>query len=341
MRKGFALLAAALMLPVLIATLGLVADLGRVFAAKAELQTYADAAALAACYELDGTAEGLERARAARLPNRWHLGTQTVATMETTLAQTLAGPYQANPASAAGIRFARVTASGQLPLYFLPILPGVSTPMTVAAEAIAGQAIQTSLGEGLAPFSPDAHDAADPNFGFVPGRQYTLRWPPPGHRDHPHNTCSGDVGFTPAGGSSDRGYIDVGQGGGNSGLHEAIVNNTFNLPSEVRIGGAVSMVTGQDHAGPAIDARFAQDTDTSATTYAAYQGNGRRLLIVAVNDHTDASAILGFALFFLPPNACGNNNTRPCCAEYVGPAAVQSGKRRAASPGLYKVMLFR
>jgi hypothetical protein len=173
------------------------------------------------------------------------------------------------------------------------------------------------------------------------GQQYTLRWPPPGQRDKPAKTCAWDVGFTPAGGASDRGYINVGQGNGNSGLIDAIVNNGYYLPEGMHAGSAASMVSGQDHVGGALDIRFRQDTDQLANTYSEYDGNGRRLIIVAVNDHTDAAAVTGFALFFLPPDACGNSNVMPCCAEYVGPAVFGGKRAGAGAAGLYKVRLFR
>ncbi|HWR53494.1 MAG TPA: pilus assembly protein TadG-related protein [Bryobacteraceae bacterium] len=348
-RRGFALAATAVCLPALIAILGLVADAGRVFAVKAELQAFADSAALAAAYELDGTAEGIDRAAivAATGPgsesarNRWYVSTQAVTGAVSTFARSPDGPWDTSPLSASDVRFVRVAASGNVPLYFLPILPGIATRTTVGAVTVAGQAREPEIGAGLAPFSPDAHTAGDPDFGFTRGQQYTLRWPPPGQRDKPAKTCGGDVGFTPAGGSSDRGYINVGQGNGNSGLVDAIVNNAYYLPDGMHAGSVASMVSGQDHVGGALDIRFRQDTDQFATAYSEYTGNGRRLIIVAVNDHTDAAAVTGFALFFLPPDACGNSNVMPCCAEYVGPGVFAGKRAGAGTAGLYKVRLFR
>lgn len=348
-RRGFALAATAVCLPALIAVLGLVADAGRMFAAKAELQSFADAAALAAAYELDGTGDGIDRAASVAREgpggqstrNRWYISTQAVTAVTSAFARSPDGPWDNVPASASGVRFVRVSASGDVSLYFLPILPGVSTRTAVASVAVAGQAWEPKIGAGLAPFSPDAHIPSDPDFGFVRGQQYTLRWPPPGQREKPAKTCAGDVGFAPAGGSNDRGYIDVGQGNGNSGLVDAIVNNSYYLPEGMHMGSIASMVSGQDHVGSAVDIRFNQDTDRSASTYSEYQGNGRRLIIVAVNDHTDTAAITGFALFFLPPDACGSSNVTSCCAEYVGPAVFAGKRAGAGTAGLYKVRLFR
>lgn len=345
--SGYVLATMAVCLPVLIAGIGLVVDAGRLMAVKAELQAFVDAAALAAAAELDGTAAGLARARAVGMSgprsannmNRWDFATLPVGAVSVAFARTPGGLFEPTPATAEGYRFVRVATSGEVPLYFLPILPGVGRRHTVPASAVAGQARQTALGPGLAPFSPDAHDAADPNFGFTPGDRYTLKWPPDGHRQ-PGNLCSGDRSFAPAGGSSDRGYLDVGQDGGNEGIRDAIVNNEFFLPRPIGIGSPVLMVAGNKHVGPAVDERFAQDTDQASTSYASYHGNGRRLITVAVNDHTDAANIIGFALFFLPPLACGHGNVDACCAEYVGPALFAGKHAAAGEPGLYVVRLF-
>jgi hypothetical protein len=340
----------AVTLPVLVAMLGLAADLGRIYTVRNELQAFADSAALAACYELDGTNAGLARARAvgatgpaAGAPaNKWNFSNKTVTGAEVDFASSFAGPYEPYPATAENYRFVEVSAAVRIPLYFMGVLPGVSTDQQVSARAIAGQANDPTLGDGLAPFSPDAHNPAAPDFGFAPGQLYTLKWPPPGQRDKPQNFCPGDRNFTPAGGNSERGYIDVGQGDGNSSLHNAIVNNDYNLPQPMSPGAPVVMVDGNKNVPPAMEERFRQDTDQDSTTYAQYHGNGRRLLVVAVNDHQDPAHVAGFAVFFLPKNACGKSNVDPCCAEYVGPGLVSAKHKPAAGGGgLYKVKLFR
>jgi Flp pilus assembly protein TadG len=348
-QRGSTLLLVVVTLPAIIGVLGLAADLGRIYIVKNELQTFVDASSLLASLELDGTSQGLANAQAAAATgpvgataNKWDFSTKTVSNVQPTFAQTLAGPYQASPGSASGYRFVQVTASAQVQLYFLPILPGVTSP-TVTATAIAGQGAESSVGEGAAPFSPDAHTPADPDFGFTIGEQYTLKWAPSGQRDKPGGRCPGDATFDPGGGSSDRGYIDVGQGNGNSALHDAIVNNDYNLAEPLTVGSSLDMVPGNKHVGPAVDERFNQDTDTVAATYRTYTGNGRRVLVVAVNNAGDPGQVVGFAAFFLPPNnPCVGENKLPCCAEYLGPA-VLSGKHKGAATaaGLYKVKLFR
>lgn len=346
-RRGFALAATAVCLPTMIAAAGLVVDAGRMIAAKSELQAFSDTAALAAAAELDGTMEGIDRARAVAASgptagaasNRWLFSTQAITNVQAGFARTPTGPFEAFPASADNYRFVRVAVAEEISLYFLAILPDVGTRQPLSASAVAGQARQDSLGGGLAPFSPEAHDANDPNYGFTPGQLYTLKWAPPGQRSK--NFCPGDEDFEPAGGSSDRGYLDLGQGNGNQALHNVIVNNDFYLPSPYAIGTRIDFVPGNKHVGPAMEEGFNQDTDTAATTYANYHGNGRRLLVVAVNDHTSPGNVIGFGLFFLPQNACGTKNNHPCCAEYVGPAVIGSRRAGAGPAGLYSVRLFQ
>ncbi len=346
--RGFVLVSTAVCLPVIVGMLGLTVDVGRLYITKTELQSYVDSAAIAAAYELNGTSQGITNAitvaqsgsNGGTSINRWNFGTQTVGIPQVTFAQTFGGTYTSSPASGADYLFAKVTASATVNLFFLPLFPNVSANKAVSATAIGGQGVRSSFGDGLSPFSPDAHNPIDPNFGFVAGTQYTLKWAPPGQRKN-GNKCGGDLGFTPAGGASDRGYIDVGQGNGNSALHDAVVNNDYSLPTPLYVGGPITMVPGNKHVGPGVDERFNQDTDTTAATYSTYSGNGRRIIIVAVNNNANPPLVNGFAAFFLPPNACGSKNTSPCCGEYLG-SAVAFGKQKGGSStgGLYAVTLF-
>src|SRR5262249_29795677 len=99
--------------------------------------------------------------------------------------------------------------------------------------------------------------------------------------------------------------------------------------------------SGQDSVTSSMQTRFDQDTDVTAPTFASYAGNGRRLLMVAVNDGTSTPKVVGFGLFFLQPVPCGTKNTTPCCAEYVGAALAGSSHKAAGPAGLYGVVLVR
>jgi Flp pilus assembly protein TadG len=348
-RGGFVLLTSAVAMIGLLALAGLAVDAGRLYIARGELQVFADEAALAATFELDGTPAGLTRARNTALsgpgagasPNRWNFASQAVSGATTEFAASSAGPFDSNPSSAAGLRFLRVVVSGTVNLYFLPLVPGIGGAQHISVTAVAGQNSQLSLGDGLAPFSPTAHDSGAPNFGFTAGQLYTLRWAPPGQRDKPGYSCAGDhdAGFSGPGDPDERGYVDVGQGTGAAALRAAVVNNSFFLPAPLTVGSTLAMYSGQESVPSAVSERFSQDSDVSAPTFSSYNGNGRRLLTAAVNGGGDPATVLGFALFFLQPIPCGTKNTTPCCAEYVGPAVVNSSRRGGGSTGLYAVQL--
>jgi hypothetical protein len=106
-------------------------------------------------------------------------------------------------------------------------------------------------------------------------------------------------------------------------------------------GSTLNMLSGQQSVPSAIQQRFDQDTDTSAAAFAAYAGNGRRLLIVAVTGGGDPATVAGFASFFLQPAPCGTKNTTPCCAEYVGAAVLGSARQGAGGAGVSSVELAR
>src|ERR1700719_2385306 len=78
-KKGFILIAMSVFTFLLLAVVGMAFDLGRVYIARNEAQVFTDAASMAAAKQLDGTAAGVDRARAAvaAMPNRWNLGTET------------------------------------------------------------------------------------------------------------------------------------------------------------------------------------------------------------------------------------------------------------------------
>lgn len=89
-----------------------------------------------------------------------------------------------------------------------------------------------------------------------------------------------------------------------------------------------------------MDMHLNQNTDTTHTTAAAYNGNGRRLIITPVNNAQDPPVVVGFARLLLEALSCTNNN-KPCCAIYLGNnPVIGSTKPGAGGTGLYRVKLF-
>jgi Flp pilus assembly protein TadG len=341
--QGFSLILLSLALFVMLGMVGLAIDLGRMFIYQNELQTFADASVLAAVAQMDGTQSGIQGADATATagplgttkPNGYNFGTVSISNVTTSYATTYAGTYDsyatASSPATNNYRFIRLTASANVPLNFLPVLPGISTQIAESASATAGQKPQSSISNGgLLPFAPDAHNQADTkNFGLTPGTEYTLKW---GNVNV--TTCAGDAGFTPPGSPPpEHGFVDIGEGNSNANVRVAIqyggYPNANSFPSSVSTGDSLSGVPGNRSTSifDALANRAAQDTNDTSTTYAQYKasgtGNGRRIVTVAIagtwSGHgTNVSMpVLGFANFLLEPTYSGTSG--PICATYIGP----------------------
>jgi len=137
-QKGFILIAMSVCMFLLLAVVGMAFDMGRVYIARNEAQIFADAAALAAAKQLDGTGAGLDRARAAvaAMPNRWNLGTENFTGVVTEFS-TDGQQWVAEPKDVAGLHFARVTApDNHVEIMFLRAVGGPQQ-FTVPARAVA------------------------------------------------------------------------------------------------------------------------------------------------------------------------------------------------------------
>jgi hypothetical protein len=175
-RSGVIVFLVAIALAFVVGLAGLVTDLGRMYITKSELQAFVDAAALAGIVPLDGTKKGINNSKkdAALDVNHWGFGTETVPTKVIEYATTLAGPWDTNPTDANGVRYIRVTASADMPLYLTQVIPTVGSSQVISATATAGMIPQLAIGDGVFPVSPDVHDPLDPDYGFRMGELYTL-----------------------------------------------------------------------------------------------------------------------------------------------------------------------
>jgi uncharacterized membrane protein len=137
-QRGFVLIAMAVSMFLLLAVIGMVFDLGRIYIARNEAQVFTDAASMAAALHLDGTATGLKEAREAvtRLPNRWNLGTQKFENVAVEFSAD-GEHWDADPKEPAPVRYARVTApDNQVDITFLRAVGGPQR-FTVPAHAVA------------------------------------------------------------------------------------------------------------------------------------------------------------------------------------------------------------
>ena len=345
-RKGFVLIAAGFALTALAGMVGLAIDLGRFYITKNELQTYTDAAALAAALEINGKDSGITAAktRAVALPNRWNFSSTALDSSQVTVlfaASPTSGTWVATPDSAQVTTFTSVKVAAAVPLrlYLVPAV-NVNNQTNVNADSIAGRLISTSVGPGnLLPFTPIAPTPGDTtNFGFVQGQSYTLRWasnvgnsgaPPAG------SMCAADLALGWATGStldrvrngpsSDRGYW--GTNSGNQ-LDDWIENG---YDTTLAVGDTIQMANGTKNGRKqAMEDRVNSDADHTSTSFDTYEnnrssnlrlGNGRRVIVVPINAGVGGGTrtVIGFAAFFMSDLSYDDTHgNEPFCGEYIG-----------------------
>ena len=213
----------------------------------------------------------------------------------------------------------------------------------VNANSAAGQEPKTRFKDGLFPFSPYAHTTTGPDFGFITGQVYTLRW-----ASNPRlgsNTCAGDdqqnmIDLAGAGGGSERGYIEATSGD--------IIRSTIEGDYQTAwrgVGDTVTMTGGAKQAErTSLLVRIGQDTDTTAPNYTSYvsngTGNGRRIVGAPINTGFPDYTVVQIGAFFLRPTSnYDQGGNSPWCAEYLGAWVQGSRHRGAGNPGAYVVRL--
>jgi len=192
-RGTFAIMTAALIL-VMLGFCGLAIDLGRVYNRKIELQNLADAAALAAAAELDGTREGIDRAVAAAADSagrnfRYEYGASMVQWSGDALrfsAAPAGGTWlSANEArnQPQDIYHAEVDTAnlanvhGHVALALIPVLPSASASAQMSGRAVAGRTTINVLPFALCAMSdkrgaPRGDELVE--YGFRRGISYNL-----------------------------------------------------------------------------------------------------------------------------------------------------------------------
>lgn len=159
-QQGAMLIFFLIMLPILIATMGLALDIGKFFVVKSELQNSADACALAAAYELDGTATQFTRANTAGLnlaaKNNVYFQQGAVAGTTVQFSTTANGGYVAAGSAPANAGFVRCNVSQpNVPNWFIQLvgIGNQTIPATAVATNVPGQST-CSLPVGLCDAPP-------------------------------------------------------------------------------------------------------------------------------------------------------------------------------------------
>ncbi len=180
---------------VLLGTLALSLDVGRMYVIKSELQAAADAAALAAGTQLIGATNSTDNADATRIAtmdpgvngtdNRFNLRLNSLSD-PTSVVNPITFAYFSAPDDArAGTggadqtgqqaKYVRVDIEVQSPSFFTRFLSGTTDPPRVHAFAVAGMGGPLCTVCGVDSIAVTAIDASDDqDYGFVPGEYYTL-----------------------------------------------------------------------------------------------------------------------------------------------------------------------
>ena len=189
-----------ILVPVVFGLMGFAVDLGRLYSARGELKTAANAIALAAAQRLIGTETALQNATDSGLlavsvssgfGNRYDFGGLVVGTgdgfynSETPQLTFYAAAVDASgegenglgaEADGATARHARVTVRGEAPLIFWGLLSlGQERKLNLMSVAVAGVSAPLCTACNIEPIAVAALSQDDTvDFGFTPGTKYTL-----------------------------------------------------------------------------------------------------------------------------------------------------------------------
>jgi Flp pilus assembly protein TadG len=345
-RRGYVMLMFTLSLLLLLGVCGLAIDIGRMYVAKSEAQSFVDAAALNAVARLAVSPGSFAAAStaASQTPEKWNFGTTTFTNVTTTFGTSATDTFTASPPApgnqASDYRFARVSVNVNVPMYLMGAAIGHQNA-TVTAQAMTGAILVTSMGGGEFPFSPYSRKNASPDdptdpFGFKVGNSYTLRWDPPGDK----TTCGTDSGNVGSNGSF-RGYCCTGSSSATS--VRDVLAGAGTVPVSVGDAFGPLETPGQKNSISITDF-INYDTDTVSPDYTTYRnnttnpGNGKRIVTVVVNNNQQT--VVGFAAFFLyPANQYTGKNY---CGQYIGTMTqLVPGMPPGSGSGVYHMKLFQ
>jgi Flp pilus assembly protein TadG len=338
--RGYVLVAFALALLLTLGSAGLTFDIGRMYITRNEAQSYCDAAALYAAKELDRTAAGINRARAAALatPKLWNFGTTPFDPSRTIVefATAATGPWSPNPSAPADYVYSRVTTSVNLPMFLMPVVTQ-QYQASVAASATAKQVPASGTPNNIFPFAPfwippggtavppGAIDPAPDQFGMIPARTgqsvpndlqtggvYTLRGPS-NLKKVADDMCMNDktdleFAYRKESGQPDRGFIWDTKS--TKDISDAILGNA--VPQDghsIDIGDNINEVCdfcrdpGNRQATiKAIRDRVASDTNATSPTYKQYvnAGGGNSRRLVVVPVATGTCGSFGDGTYNAP-----------------------------------------
>ena len=178
-RGATAIQLAVIFVPVLLGFMGFAVDLGRLYLVRGELNTAANAMALAAAQRLIGTDASTETATAATqlAVNRYDFGGVVIGegspAPEPLYFDTRSATNQVSGASA---RYVRIDLTADAPLIFWSFLSlGQSRRTPIAGRGVAGISAPLCTACGIEPIAIAPIDAGDTtDFGFIRNSRYTF-----------------------------------------------------------------------------------------------------------------------------------------------------------------------
>jgi Flp pilus assembly protein TadG len=312
--RGIAVLFVALFLLVSLWFVSMAIDVGKVMAARTELQAAADAAALAGASAIDPVTGVIDqpvakaRAAAAALDNKAYQSVETPIVIDPEVDVEFPQPDRVK------VTVKRTAATGNpVVLHFAQTfgLPSVG----VQADATAEAQELNSICEGMAPFAPSNPPG---NIGFFTDcdSSYALKVGAGNSSqgnfqllDYPD--CNEDD-FTGSGGAAVRYYTENG--------YQCCVN----------LGSEWVLTEPGNKVGPlqqGVQARWDADTDQTSHCYEDYTGNGKRVFLTPIIETFDVNGkkmvrIVNFAAFFLtyrPQGSMVQQGVRGQFIQYVAP----------------------
>jgi hypothetical protein len=312
--RGIAVLFVALFLLVALWFVSMAIDVGKVMAARTELQAAADAAALAGASAIDPVTGVIDqplakaRAAAAALENKAYQSVETAIVIDPELDVEFPQPDQVK------VTVKRTAATGNpVVLHFAQTfgLPSVG----VRADATAEAQELNSICEGMVPFAP-TNPPGDVGFFTDCDSSYTLKVGA-GNSSQGNfqlldfEDCNED-NFTGSGGAAVRYYTE------------------FGYQCCISLGAEWTLTEPGNKVGPlqqGIQARWNADTDQTSHCYSDYAGNGKRIFITPIIETFDVDGkklvrIVNFAAFFLtypPQGSMAQQGVNGQFIQYVAP----------------------
>jgi Flp pilus assembly protein TadG len=148
--RGSVLAIASMSMVSLVLAAGMAIDISHLYAAKAELQNAADAAALAGASQLSSTSGGIKQAvaEATKSLNKYNFGTNvTISSSNVTFSNNLNGSYVSQASaetSPSSIRFVKVSLSPK-PVGITFAALAIANPQNLSASATAGLSVGLSM----------------------------------------------------------------------------------------------------------------------------------------------------------------------------------------------------